>query len=202
MFNPIKLILNNLISWGVMIVIIGGGYLTYLNIQSQKYSPDGISKIFLELISNPTEIVSSEENKKINGILDTTTLSARKFEEAIVSFRTINSSYPLVVQNISKSTPYSNIVYSLQGLPTDATVTLFLEQYGEWYTGIKHHIFHIEFKGLEALVKSDLKTDLIDSLLNVKEVISDNITKVTNQYGDDVLKKILPKTTTTPDIKP
>ena len=193
LFNPVKYILGSVVSWLVLVAVVAAVYLGYVTLQAQQYTPLGVADTFLELVRNPTDVVSGEEERRIDAILDTDTLSTRRFEELILSFRKLDETYPLQFDRIETDEPFATAYFNLQSAPEASGVELFLQETGQWYTGVRHRIFHVELTGVAALEDANLERSLLDTLEGVQESLGENLNKLRENYGQDVLDFVLPE---------
>ena len=191
MFNPIKFILNSVLSWLIVVALVGGGYFIYLRSQNQKYNPDGVTSIFTELVKNPTDVISSGDKTKIDSILDTKVLSTNKIEEVILALRKVDETLAVSLLDIQTSKPFSTstLIFG-NNLPTVPTLKLYMEETGEWYTGIKNKIFHLELLNFETLKDVKLEPTLLDKISNITESLSENLDKIKGGYGSGILDGI------------
>ena len=192
-FNPVKYVLGSVVSWVVLVAVVGAGYLGYVTLRARQYTPLGVANIFLELVRNPTEVISGEDERQIESILDSSTLSTRRFEELVLSFRELDERYPLQFDRIDADEPFATARFELQGAPEESGLDLFLQETGEWYTGRRHQVFHVELTGVAALEELNLERDLLDTLQGVQESVGENLTKLKNNYGEDLLEFVLPR---------
>ena len=191
-FNPVKYVLGSVVSWVILVAVVGAGYLGYVSLRAQQYTPLGVADIFLELVRNPTEVISGEDERQIEAILDSSTLSTRRFEELVLSFRELDERYPLEFDRIDTDTPFATARFNLRGAPEESGVELFMQESGEWYTGVRHQVFHVELTGVAALEGANLERDLLDTLQDVQESLGENLNKLRSNYGEDLLEFVLP----------
>jgi hypothetical protein len=196
MFNPIKFILNSVLSWVLLIAVVGGGYFVYLQIQTSKYNPEGVVNIFTELVKNPTDVISSGDNSKIDSIIDTQVLSSSKIEDVVLALRKVDQTLPVSLANIESNKPFSTatLIFGTQQATTP-TIKLFMEETGEWYTGIKNKIFHIELLNFESLKDIKLDATLLDTITDITKSLGENLDKIKGGYGNDVVNDILKEQT-------
>lgn len=196
MLNPLKFLFGSIINWVILLAIVGAGYLAYINYEAAQYSPEGVAKSFVELIQNPTDIISSEEKKTLGNITDSNIISSQKYQGYVKVFREINQSSPLEIVSIEdQGDTYHEALLEFKdpaATGENTKVSLFIEQYGEWYTGIKHRIFHLELINVDADENGIIKDQLIDTFDSVKESIGENFNDLRDEYGKDLLDLILP----------
>ena len=186
-FNPVKYVFNSILSWVVLLIVGLGGYLGYVTVRAQAYTPTGISTIFSELVRNPTPVISTEEENRIEAILDTGVLSQRRFQELVLLLRRLDQTYPLRFERIVPQSSFATVEYALANTPNQSGVKLFLQETGTWYTGIRHRIFHVELSGLAALEETNLERGLSDTLEQAREVVEENFNRLQESYGQEVL---------------
>lgn len=187
--NPIKFIFGSIFSWVILAVVVAGGYLGYVNYTAQEFTPEGVVDKFSEMIENPTDVVSSTEKTTINNIVDTGAISGRKFETLVLGLRELNREMPLSVGEINIEEPFADTTLTFQNPVSgelSPQITVFMEQYGDLFSGVKHRIIHFEFTGFEDIQDVDLEKTIIDTLEDISESVTDSFNELKENYGDKI----------------
>lgn len=198
MINPLKFLFGSIINWIVLIAVVGVGYLGYIQFEASKLSPQNVTETFVELVQNPTDVISSEEKKTLKNITDSNIISSQKYQGYIKLFREINQGSPLEVVAIEEQGEnYHEAKLEFQDeddANENTKVSLFIEKYGEWHTGIKHRIFHLELTNIDQDESTLIRGELMETFDSIKESVSENFGDLRRKYGEDLLDLILPVT--------
>ena len=197
MFNPFKFVFGSLISWVILLVLIGGGYLLWVTAQAQQYTPTRIMQSLESMIENPTEVVTSSEEDILKNSIDSKTLSRRKLEEVILALRQLQQTMPVSVWPVETEGKFASGQLRFENIYGDnPTIDVFMEEYGEWYTGKKHRIIHLEFTGFDS-IDSNLEKTFRDTLEEFRDDAVEGFNTLKDNYGGKLLE-LLPNETETP----
>lgn len=146
----IRKISQLIISILILACIAGGGYLAYITIQSQFYTPEKVIQRFVSLIENPTQTVTESEKQELQSITQSGFFADWGNENNIKTLRRISQNKPITTGNISYTGESKRIAQVTLTFDNDfinsesKTAVVYMERYGTWMTGIKWQIFKID----------------------------------------------------------
>jgi hypothetical protein len=149
-FPSLKLI-TQAVSWVLIFVLLGGlSYVIFNNVTALQYGPENVVKRFITLIENPTQTVTDEEKKELGQITQSNFLSNWGNENNIKTLRRISQQKPIIQGGLNytgESRKYATTELNFQNdfkNPESKKAKLYLERYGEWYSGLRWRIYQID----------------------------------------------------------
>jgi hypothetical protein len=167
-FSVFQLI--KIIAWLAVLGLIGlSVYVVVINVISFQSSPERVVKRFAELIENPTQTVTEEEKKVLAEITQNDFLTTWGNENNIKTLRNLAQKNPVNIGQIdyvgaTKKYATANLTFTNNFKnPNSKVAKLYLEQYGNWFTGIKWRIYQIDMPQEDSVI--DAIVNPADSIL-------------------------------------
>jgi hypothetical protein len=172
-------------SFGIIGFLI---YLLVINILAYQYRPENILNRFVSLIENPTQSITDAEKEELKDISQSNFLSSFGNEFNLRLLRRVAQNNPIGVSEISY-TGQSRRIASAQLTfqndyknPDSKSAKIYLERYGNFWTGYKWRIFQID------LPREDNVLDqTFDQGQKIQEEVQENVNntwdRIRNFFG-------------------
>ncbi len=165
----------------IPILVLGGIFLVLLNLFNvNSNTPESVTKKFISLSKNPTDVVSKNEKNTISQITEQKFLQNIKYESLIKQARQIDRQYPNSKYKVEaqENSPYS--ISSIQYFDGNGNfsieIKLFMESYKtSFYLPKQTKIFHIEIIGSQLNIDKDLTSKLEENVSNIKSKLDEGV---------------------------